>query len=86
MTCQIALNVLKNEHLALSNINLLIFDECHLAIQDHPYREIMKVYYSARDLLFNFQCTAVRKSIYKMSSTTKKLKSSFEAGSEYRYP
>lgn len=48
MTCQIALNVLKNELLALSNINLLIFDECHLAIQDHPYREIMKVYYSAR--------------------------------------
>ncbi|XP_034274302.2 LOW QUALITY PROTEIN: endoribonuclease Dicer [Pantherophis guttatus] len=43
MTCQIALNVLKNEHLALSNINLLIFDECHLAIQDHPYREIMKL-------------------------------------------
>ncbi|KAL7992656.1 hypothetical protein Chor_016912 [Crotalus horridus] len=43
MTCQMALNVLKNEHLALSNINLLIFDECHLAIQDHPYREIMKL-------------------------------------------
>ncbi|KAH0620387.1 hypothetical protein JD844_020785 [Phrynosoma platyrhinos] len=43
MTCQVALSVLKHERLSLSNINLLIFDECHLAIQDHPYREIMKV-------------------------------------------
>lgn len=43
MTCHVALNVLKNEHLSLSKINLLIFDECHLAIQDHPYREIMKL-------------------------------------------
>lgn len=43
MTCHIFLNVLKSENLSLSNINLLVFDECHLAIQDHPYREIMKV-------------------------------------------
>ncbi|XP_062824506.1 endoribonuclease Dicer [Anolis carolinensis] len=43
MTCQVALNILKREHLSLSNINLLIFDECHLAIQDHPYRAIMKL-------------------------------------------
>lgn len=43
MTCHIFLNVLKSENLSLSNINLLVFDECHLAIQDHPYREIMKI-------------------------------------------
>ncbi|XP_028572674.2 endoribonuclease Dicer [Podarcis muralis] len=43
MTCRVALNILKNDHLSLSNINLLIFDECHLAIQDHPYREIMQL-------------------------------------------
>uniref|UniRef100_A0A8C0V7S5 ribonuclease III n=1 Tax=Cyanistes caeruleus TaxID=156563 RepID=A0A8C0V7S5_CYACU len=43
MTCHVALTVLKNEYLSLSNINLLVFDECHLAIQDHPYREIMKI-------------------------------------------
>lgn len=43
MTCHVALTVLRNEYLSLSNINLLVFDECHLAIQDHPYREIMKV-------------------------------------------
>lgn len=43
MTCYVALVVLKNGYLSLSDINLLVFDECHLAILDHPYREIMKV-------------------------------------------
>ncbi|XP_032201063.1 endoribonuclease Dicer isoform X3 [Mustela erminea] len=43
MTCSVALNVLKNGYLSLSDINLLVFDECHLAILDHPYREIMKL-------------------------------------------
>ncbi|OCT68281.1 endoribonuclease Dicer [Xenopus laevis] len=43
MTCHIFLNVLKSGNVSLSNINLLVFDECHLAIQDHPYREIMKI-------------------------------------------
>lgn len=43
MTCYIALNVLKNGYFSLSDINLLMFDECHLAILDHPYREIMKL-------------------------------------------
>lgn len=35
--------MLKNGVLPLSKINLLVFDECHLAITDHPYQEIMKV-------------------------------------------
>uniref|UniRef100_A0A8C5WGY4 ribonuclease III n=1 Tax=Leptobrachium leishanense TaxID=445787 RepID=A0A8C5WGY4_9ANUR len=43
MTCHIFLHVLKNGNLSLSNINLLVFDECHLAIEDHPYREIMTI-------------------------------------------
>ncbi|KAM9294252.1 endoribonuclease Dicer [Gastrophryne carolinensis] len=43
MTCHIFLNVLESGSLALSRINLLVFDECHLAIQDHPYRHIMKI-------------------------------------------
>ncbi|XP_059039002.1 endoribonuclease Dicer [Mustela lutreola] len=43
MTCSVALNVLKNGYLSLSDINLLVFDECHLAILDHPYQEIMKL-------------------------------------------
>uniref|UniRef100_A0AAR2JDF8 ribonuclease III n=1 Tax=Pygocentrus nattereri TaxID=42514 RepID=A0AAR2JDF8_PYGNA len=42
MTCHIFLHGLKNGILPLSKINLLVFDECHLAITDHPYRDIMK--------------------------------------------
>ncbi|KAM8920949.1 endoribonuclease Dicer isoform 1-T1 [Pelodytes ibericus] len=43
MTSHIFLYVLENGIFSLSNINLLVFDECHLAIQDHPYRDIMKI-------------------------------------------
>lgn len=43
MTCHIFLHVLRTGVLPLSKINLLVFDECHLAITNHPYREIMKV-------------------------------------------
>ncbi|KAG5857788.1 hypothetical protein ANANG_G00023100 [Anguilla anguilla] len=43
MTCHLFLHVLRNGVLPLSKINLLVFDECHLAIMDHPYREIMKI-------------------------------------------
>uniref|UniRef100_A0A8C4Z5V6 ribonuclease III n=1 Tax=Gadus morhua TaxID=8049 RepID=A0A8C4Z5V6_GADMO len=44
MTCHIFLHVLKNGILPLSKINLVVFDECHLAITDHPYREIMTLF------------------------------------------
>lgn len=43
MPCHIFLHVLRTEVLPLSKINLVVFDECHLAITDHPYREIMRV-------------------------------------------
>lgn len=43
MTCHIFLHVLRNKILQLSKINLVVFDDCHLAITDHPYCEIMKV-------------------------------------------
>ncbi|KAJ3612774.1 hypothetical protein NHX12_019032 [Muraenolepis orangiensis] len=44
MTCHIFLHVLKSGILPLSKINLVVFDECHLAITDHPYQEIMKLF------------------------------------------
>uniref|UniRef100_A0A4W3IRF0 ribonuclease III n=1 Tax=Callorhinchus milii TaxID=7868 RepID=A0A4W3IRF0_CALMI len=42
MTCHVFLHILRKGFLFLSKINLLVFDECHLAIKDHPYQEIMK--------------------------------------------
>ncbi|XP_008294508.1 endoribonuclease Dicer [Stegastes partitus] len=44
MTCHIFLHVLMNKVLPLSKINLVVFDDCHLAITDHPYCEIMKLF------------------------------------------
>lgn len=46
MTCHIFLYILKRQILLLSKINLVVFDDCHLAIADHPYCEIMKVRHS----------------------------------------
>uniref|UniRef100_A0A8C4GY47 ribonuclease III n=1 Tax=Dicentrarchus labrax TaxID=13489 RepID=A0A8C4GY47_DICLA len=44
MTCHIFLHILRNKILQLSKINLVVFDDCHLAITDHPYCEIMKLF------------------------------------------
>uniref|UniRef100_A0AAX7W5H5 ribonuclease III n=1 Tax=Astatotilapia calliptera TaxID=8154 RepID=A0AAX7W5H5_ASTCA len=44
MTCHIFLHVLRNKILPLSKINLVVFDDCHLAITDHPYCQIMKLF------------------------------------------
>ncbi|XP_051941606.1 endoribonuclease Dicer isoform X1 [Hippocampus zosterae] len=44
MTCHIFLHILRNQILPLTKINLLVFDDCHLAITNHPYCEIMKLF------------------------------------------
>jgi len=42
MTCQIFLNMLMHGYVQLSEVNLLIFDECHHAVNDQPMRQIMQ--------------------------------------------
>lgn len=42
MTAQILVDALCHGHLCLNRINLLIFDECHRAVSDHPMRQIMQ--------------------------------------------
>lgn len=49
MTCHVFLHVLTNHILPLSKINLVVFDDCHLAITEHPYCEIMKVRLRSRN-------------------------------------
>ncbi|GAV02265.1 hypothetical protein RvY_12855 [Ramazzottius varieornatus] len=39
----ILLKLLLHSLLEVARINLLIFDECHHAVSDHPYREIMQI-------------------------------------------
>ncbi|KAG7298937.1 hypothetical protein JYU34_017404 [Plutella xylostella] len=42
MTSQILNDMLTHQYIRIEDINLLIFDECHHAVVDHPMRLIMK--------------------------------------------
>ena len=44
MTAQIFLNLLSHSYITLSKVNLLIFDECHHAKKNDPYRKIMQCF------------------------------------------
>lgn len=41
-------NALKNGHLKISNLDMIIFDECHHTTENHPYNYIMQYYYEEK--------------------------------------
>ncbi|CAG8634049.1 16813_t:CDS:2 [Funneliformis mosseae] len=45
MTAQIFLNILRHGFISLTQVNLLVFDECHHASKKHPYNLIMREFY-----------------------------------------
>ncbi|OAD61482.1 Endoribonuclease Dicer [Eufriesea mexicana] len=44
MTSQILTNALLHGYILLNKINLIIFDECHRAVNNHPMRQIMQFF------------------------------------------
>ncbi|XP_011871131.1 PREDICTED: endoribonuclease Dicer [Vollenhovia emeryi] len=42
MTSQIFLDLLMHKYMELSRVNLIVFDECHRAVSNHPMRLIMQ--------------------------------------------
>lgn len=44
MTAEILNQLLLKKYISLANIALIILDECHHAVEDHPMRQIMKLF------------------------------------------
>ena len=51
MTPQVFCNILQHAYFKLDNCNLIIFDECHHASKNHPYKNIMINFYHNQKLL-----------------------------------
>jgi len=50
MTPAVLLTALNFKHLSAPRLNVIVFDECHRGVDDHPYRQIMeRVFESTTD-------------------------------------
>lgn len=47
MTAQVLKDLLHHSYFKIENINILIFDECHHAVKDHPYSAIVREFVDA---------------------------------------
>ncbi|KAM3965010.1 LOW QUALITY PROTEIN: endoribonuclease Dcr-2-like [Aphomia sociella] len=85
MTCQIVLDMLTHGYIRIEDINLIIFDECHHAVEDHPMRMIMKhfeicpVHLQPRVLGLTATLLNANVVFSKVQSTLKELETTFHA-------
>ncbi|XP_011693477.1 PREDICTED: endoribonuclease Dicer-like isoform X2 [Wasmannia auropunctata] len=84
MTSQIFLNLLVHRYIALSSVNLIIFDECHRAVSNHPMRQIMQQFYFSQEdhpRILAMSATLLNSNIKaeKIESTVRELEVTFHA-------
>ena len=93
MTAQIFLNTLAQDFLSMSKTNLVVFDECHHAVDNHPYVQVMKFHdtcpYDARPRILGLTasiltntCHSPSKLEQNLSSLEKILQSTAETASD----
>jgi ERCC4-related helicase len=49
MTAQIFVNVLEHAFFSMRQVNILVFDECHAAVDDSPMRQVLNRLGSCED-------------------------------------
>ncbi|XP_036140493.1 endoribonuclease Dicer isoform X2 [Monomorium pharaonis] len=85
MTAQIFLNLLIHGYMKLNRVNLIIFDECHRAVSDHPMRQIMQQFENCskedypRVLAMSATLLNANVKVYKIESTIRSLEITFHA-------
>ncbi|XP_011494459.1 PREDICTED: endoribonuclease Dicer [Ceratosolen solmsi marchali] len=85
MTPQIFLDLIAKSFIQLRNINLIVFDECHRAVKNHPMRLIMQRFedYSAKEhpRVLGLSASLLNSNIKlnKIMDTLKKLEITFHA-------
>ncbi|CAG5028452.1 unnamed protein product, partial [Parnassius apollo] len=85
MTSQILCDMLTHKYIHIRDINLLIFDECHHAIDDHPMRMVMKHFencpeeYQPRVLGLTATLLNANVNLPKVEETLRQLETTFHA-------
>ncbi|XP_050348802.1 endoribonuclease Dicer [Nymphalis io] len=85
MTSQILSDMLTHRYVSIADINLLIFDECHHAVDDHPMRTVMKhfedVPKNKHPRVLGLTATLLNSNVKlnKVEETLRKLEATFQA-------
>ena len=77
LTAQIFLDNLRHSIRSMSEIALIVFDECHHATKNHPYNRIMTEFYfssSIKPKILGMTASPISTGVNKSNNTTKQLK------------
>ncbi|XP_050430735.1 endoribonuclease dcr-1 isoform X3 [Adelges cooleyi] len=90
MTSQIYLNNLHHGYMKMKDANLLIFDECHHAKANHPYRQIMQVYHDSnnqewRPRILGLTATLINSNCKNIKTELALLQQTFDAAIKTRF-